>query len=105
MIPFALYVFLFSLIPPYVTAMSGEAPDPVASPPVPNAEDTPIPTSGDSALDKWSSGPEGWEGSGWLASSLGRVIVLGVVVLGGLSGFGAVRTAWNFIEYALGSAR
>lgn len=46
----------------------------------------------------WTEGPEGWEGEGWLASSLGRVVVLGVVVLGALSGFGALRTALNFFE-------
>ncbi|KAJ9097829.1 hypothetical protein QFC19_006697, partial [Naganishia cerealis] len=39
-----------------------------------------------------------WRKGGWLEPSLGRVVVLGVVVLGGLSGLGAVRTAWNFIE-------
>jgi hypothetical protein len=45
-----------------------------------------------------SSG-EDWEGEGWLAASLGRVVVLGIVALAGLSGFGAVRTAWNFMEH------
>lgn len=30
---------------------------------------------------------------------MGRVVVLGIVVLGGLSGFGAVRTAWVFLEH------
>ena len=39
-----------------------------------------------------------WRKGGWLEPSLGRVVVCGVVVLGGLSGLGAVRTAWNFIE-------
>lgn len=39
-----------------------------------------------------------WRRGGWLEPSLGRVVVCGVVVLGGLSGLGAVRTAWNFIE-------
>ena len=59
----------------------------------------------DEALVKWTtSGPEGWEGEGWLAPSLGRLIVLGVVVLGVLSGFGAVRTAWGFFEHASGVA-
>jgi hypothetical protein len=29
---------------------------------------------------------------------LGRVVVLGVVVMGALSGLGAVRTAWMFLE-------
>ncbi|KAJ9117890.1 hypothetical protein QFC20_000171 [Naganishia adeliensis] len=39
-----------------------------------------------------------WRKGGWLEPSLGRVVVCGVVVLGGLSGLGAVRTAWNFVE-------
>ena len=60
----------------------------------------------DDAIVNWStSGPEGWEGGGWLALSLGRVVVLGVVVLGGLSGFGAVRTAWDFFEHLSGAGR
>ncbi|KAJ9103955.1 hypothetical protein QFC21_002418 [Naganishia friedmannii] len=47
-----------------------------------------------------------WRRGGWLEPSLGRVVVCGVVVLGGLSGLGAVRTAWNFIEGGgLGSGR
>lgn len=50
-------------------------------------------------VSSWTEGPEGWEGGGWLAPSLGRVVVLGVVVLGALSGFGAVRTAWNFLDH------
>ncbi|RSH87209.1 hypothetical protein EHS25_003118 [Saitozyma podzolica] len=37
----------------------------------------------------WASGREGWEEGGWLASSMGRVVVLGVLILGSLSGFGA----------------
>ena len=53
----------------------------------------------------WSSGPEGWEGGGWLAPSLGRVVVLGVVVLGGLSGLGAVRSAWEYVEHVMGKTR
>lgn len=58
LVPFGLYLFLFSWIPPYVTAAT--------------------------------------DGSGWLAPALGRVVVLGVIVLGALSGFGAVRSAWAF---------
>lgn len=73
LIPFSLYGFLFTRIPPYVTAVPEELTD--------------------------DGTKEGWEGEGWLASSMGRVIVLGIIVLGGLSGFGAVRTAWNFIEH------
>lgn len=64
--------------------------------------DIPIPTS--IPTGSWAEGPEGWEGEGWLASSLGRVVVLGVVVLGALSGFGAVRTALNFYEQIKGGA-
>jgi hypothetical protein len=94
LVPFTLYIFLFTRIPPYVTAVASMAPslpeldnDGLAVEPV-------IPHGSVS----WTEGPEGWEGEGWLASSLGRVVVLGVVVLGALSGFGAVRTALNFYE-------
>lgn len=59
LVPFGLYVFTFTRIPPYVT-----------------------------------SDTETW--SGWLAPAFGRVVVMGVIVLGGLSGFGAVRTTWAF---------
>ena len=31
--------------------------------------------------------------------------MLGVVILGALSGFGAVRTAWGFFEHASGVNR
>jgi hypothetical protein len=68
-VPFGLYAFAFTFIPPYITTVRRD-------------------TSG-----------EDWEGEGWLASSLGRVVVLGIVALAGLSGFGAVRTAWNFVEH------
>jgi len=61
----------------------------------------PSPLSGSGS---WTEGPEGWEGEGWLASSLGRVVVMGVIVLGALSGFGAVRTALNFYEQIRGGA-
>lgn len=105
LIPFALYIFLFSRIPPYVTAMPAfgtAGASPAEEKIVPSSESTG--STIDDAITKWStSGPEGWEGEGWLAPSLGRVIVLGVIVLGSLSGFGAVRTAWNFIEYAWSS--
>lgn len=73
LIPFSLYGFLFTQIPPYVTAVPEEVTQ--------------------------DGTKEGWEGEGWLASTMGRVIVLGIIVLGGLSGFGAVRTAWNFGEH------
>jgi hypothetical protein len=52
-----------------------------------------------------ASSLEGWEGEGWLAPSLGRLVVLGVIVLGLLSGFGAVRTAWGFMEHIWGGGR
>jgi hypothetical protein len=65
--------------------------------------DVPIPTSIPGSVG-WTEGPEGWEGEGWLASSLGRVVVMGVIVLGALSGFGAVRTALNFYEQIKGGA-
>jgi hypothetical protein len=86
LIPFSLYVFLFTRIPPYITAMKPETMDPV------DAVDTDA---------SWASGREGWEEGGWLASSMGRVVVLGVLILGSLSGFGAVRTAWTFCEHLL----
>jgi hypothetical protein len=59
LLPFSLYAFVFTRIPPYITSDETE----------------------------WS---------GWLAPCLGRVVVLGVIALGGLSGFGAVRTTWTF---------
>ncbi|WVO15091.1 hypothetical protein L204_102735 [Cryptococcus depauperatus] len=99
LLPFLLYVFLFTRIPPYITAVS------VTPPPEPllpvNHQDSPTKaTTLDETIVQWStSGPEGWEQGGWLSPSLGRVVVLGVVVLGGLSGFGAVRSAWNFFEH------
>lgn len=98
-IPFALYCFMFTFIPPYVTSASPLSPD---IPVIPVNE-----TMGDTTgmdLDNVDNladldMAEGWEGEGWLASTLGRVVVLGVVTLAGLSGFGAMRTAWNFIEH------
>nr|XP_019046507.1 hypothetical protein I302_05257 [Kwoniella bestiolae CBS 10118]OCF25437.1 hypothetical protein I302_05257 [Kwoniella bestiolae CBS 10118] len=104
LIPFTLYIFLFTRIPPYITAIP-ITPAPV--PPTPVLEvDDPSSTAStiDEAIVQWStSGPEGWEEGGWLAPSLGRVVVLGVLVLGSLSGFGAVRSAWNFFEHAIGA--
>lgn len=75
LLPFAIYIFLFTRIPPYITAVKP-------------------------ADDQWA---EGWEGGGWLESSLGRVVVLGVVVIAGLSGIGAVVTAWDYLEQAAGT--
>jgi hypothetical protein len=107
LVPFGLYCFLWTRIPPYVTALPPVAsvlPNPIELDPHLDPSST-RPTFMDGAIVDWTSGPEGWEGSGWLASSLGRVIVLGVVVLGALSGFGAVRTAWGFFEHAAGASR
>ncbi|WWC70164.1 uncharacterized protein I206_104112 [Kwoniella pini CBS 10737] len=104
LIPFTLYIFLFTRIPPYITAIPIS---PAPSLPTPVLEvDDPASTAStiDEAIVQWStSGPEGWEEGGWLAPSLGRVVVLGVLVLGSLSGFGAVRTAWNFFEHSIGA--
>lgn len=41
---------------------------------------------------------EDWQRGGWLEPSLGRVVVCGIIIMGALSGFGAVRTAWGFYE-------
>jgi hypothetical protein len=79
LLPFGIYIFLFTRIPPYITTVA-----PILSP--------------DEAGEYDSSQHEGWEGGGWLEPSLGRVVVLGVVVMGALSGLGAVRTAWIFLE-------
>ncbi len=80
--------------------------------PIPTVETDPeldptttTPSSIDEAIVSWTSRPEGWEGGGWLAPSLGRVVVLGVFVLGTLSGFGAMRTAWGFWEHDAGAGR
>lgn len=92
-------MFLFTRIPPYITAV----PVNFQVIPTPSVDmDDPSSTAStiDEAIVQWStSGPEGWEQGGWLAPSLGRVVVLGVVILGSLSGFGAVRSAWNFFEH------
>ncbi|OCF39646.1 hypothetical protein I317_06557 [Kwoniella heveanensis CBS 569] len=104
LIPFTLYIFLFTRIPPYITAVPLA---PVATTPTPVVEaEGPSSTAStiDEAIAQWStSGREGWEEGGWLAPSLGRVVVLGVLTLGSLSGFGAVRSAWNFFEHSIGA--
>ncbi|WVF71349.1 hypothetical protein IAT40_006152 [Kwoniella sp. CBS 6097] len=105
LIPFTLYIFLFTRIPPYITAVP-LAPVPTNTPtPVMEVEDPSSTASTiDEAIAQWStSGREGWEEGGWLAPSLGRVVVLGVLTLGSLSGFGAVRSAWNFFEHSIGA--
>nr|XP_031863434.1 uncharacterized protein CI109_001310 [Kwoniella shandongensis]KAA5530506.1 hypothetical protein CI109_001310 [Kwoniella shandongensis] len=107
LIPFTLYIFLFTLIPPYITAVPISAlPSPAATPAYDAADPSSTASTIDEAIVQWStSGPEGWEEGGWLAPSLGRVVVLGVVTLGSLSGFGAVRSAWNFIEHIKAGSR
>ncbi len=50
------------------------------------------------STDQEAEEPELWQKGGWLEPSLGRVVVCGVVVLGGLSGLGAVRSSWIFLE-------
>ncbi|KAL7421922.1 hypothetical protein Q5752_003694 [Cryptotrichosporon argae] len=120
LIPFLLYIFLFTRIPPYITASSSA---PASELDVADVDvDMDMLAEGarvmgvgmgmdvdgaaatlDDRIAQWSEGPEGWEGEGWLASSLGRVVVLGVIVLAGLSGLGAVRTAWDFFEHAAGA--
>ncbi|ODO09120.1 hypothetical protein I350_02720 [Cryptococcus amylolentus CBS 6273] len=100
LIPFSLYIFLFTRIPPYITAVPLVLSQPEPSPSLDVDDPSATAATLDEAIVQWStSGPEGWEQGGWLAPSLGRVVVLGIVVLGGLSGFGAVRTAWNFFEH------
>ncbi|WVQ80237.1 hypothetical protein IAT38_002342 [Cryptococcus sp. DSM 104549] len=100
LIPFTLYIFLFTLIPPYITAVPITAVVPTPTPSLDQEGPSSTASTLDEAIVQWStSGPEGWEEGGWLAPSLGRVVVLGVVALGGLSGFGAVRSAWNFFEH------
>ncbi|OWT40322.1 hypothetical protein C362_01941 [Cryptococcus neoformans Bt1] len=105
LIPFTLYMFLFTRIPPYITAVPMNVQ--VVSTPSMDVEDPSSTASSiDEAIVQWStSGPEGWEQGGWLAPSLGRVVVLGVVILGSLSGFGAVRSAWNFFEHRRAGSR
>ncbi|KAL1411436.1 hypothetical protein Q8F55_002392 [Vanrija albida] len=105
LIPFALYVFLFTRIPPYIT-VTAVPPREIANATTPaDAGGNGTASIGD-ALVEWStSGPEGWERGGWLASSLGRVVVLGVVVIAGLSGVGAIVTAWDYLEQARGAGR
>lgn len=82
--------------------MTGPEPTSVAPP-------APAETSAEgveAAIVEWSTtGPEGWEAGGWLSSSLGRVVVLGVVIMAALSGIGAVRTAWDYLELAAGGGR
>ncbi|ORY32871.1 Abscisic acid G-protein coupled receptor-domain-containing protein [Naematelia encephala] len=106
LIPFSLYCFLFTRIPPYIAAVPLRTLIPQPTPTDDGYDPEPSPSSIDEAIAKWTeSGPEGWEGEGWLAPSLGRLVALGVVVLATLSGFGAARTAWGFFEHASAGTR
>lgn len=98
-------MFLFTRIPPYITAVPMNV-QVVSTPSMDIDDPSSTASSIDEAIVQWStSGPEGWEQGGWLAPSLGRVVVLGVVILGSLSGFGAVRSAWNFFEHRRAGSR
>lgn len=70
-VPYTLYIFLFTRLPPYITVH--------------------VDADGDGVED-WAN----W--AGWVAPAMGRLVFMGVICLGGLSGFGAVRTAWMFWE-------
>lgn len=70
-VPYTVYIFIFTRLPPYITVH--------------------IDADGDGVED-WAS----W--AGWVAPAMGRLVFMGVICLGGLSGFGAVRTAWMFWE-------
>nr|WVH01961.1 golgi pH regulator [Naematelia aurantialba] len=106
LIPFSLYCFLFTRIPPYIAAVPLRSVIPQPTPTDDESDAEPSPSSIDEAIAKWTeSGPEGWEGEGWLAPSLGRLVALGVIVLATLSGFGAARTAWGFFEHASAGTR
>lgn len=148
LVPFGLYIFLFTRIPPYVTTLDASIPEvelesmirsgnmsqlvngtriipsyrlKAALPQVVHLGDLADLDESEQPEDETEEeSPEGeddeytyeeyqyafeyysqqqmWRKGGWLEPSLGRVVVCGVVVLGGLSGLGAVRTAWNFIE-------
>lgn len=106
LVPFTLYIFLFTRIPPYVTT----------SMPPHQGFNVTLPSShgiknihsidlGDvSELDPplmeepAAAEAVAWSRGGWLEPSLGRVVVCGVVALGLLSGYGAIRTAYMFNE-------
>jgi hypothetical protein len=110
LVPFSIYVFLLTRIPPYITTIepptlssynhssltwSKGFPSSIElGSPDDDHEDEPAVA----LFDETMSNQEGWQKGGWLEPSLGRVLACGVVVLGGLSGLGAVRTAWNFVE-------
>ncbi len=49
--------------------------------------------------------PEGMPTHSVLASTLSRLTVIGIVILGALSGFGAIDTAWDFFPVFSRSAK
>jgi hypothetical protein len=146
LVPFGLYVFLFTRIPPYITTVDsplsqqelddilrsgnfsqtvngtrrissqrlkaafpqivelGDLDELQESDTLTNGTETEQTNFDEEAYEDYEyafeyySQQQMWRKGGWLEPSLGRVVVCGVVVLGGLSGLGAVRTAWNFVE-------
>jgi hypothetical protein len=131
MIPFGVYIFLFTRIPPYITESSYTSPILALNSTEGMGRNGTVRTGGgrialpkhvhlgdyldldeseyplDMDRDEEEGGyedkegegeQEDWQRGGWLEPSLGRVLVCGIIVMGGLSGFGAVRTAWNFYE-------
>jgi hypothetical protein len=114
LVPFSLYIFLFTRIPPYITTIAPAVPSTAFNsssltwtkgfPSSVEIDLDDLPEDEEPAKipglddDEDYANQEGWQKGGWLEPSLGRVLACGVVVLGGLSGLGAVRTSWNFIE-------
>lgn len=105
LVPFLLYVFLFTRIPPYVTTtlplQQGLNVTLPSSHGIKNIQS--IDLGDESELDPpqvevSTAESAAWSRGGWLEPSLGRVVVCGVVVLGLLSGYGAIRTAYMFYE-------
>ena len=38
----------------------------------------------------------------WMGTTFARLVLLGVVLLGGLSGYGSVTTAWGYFPFICG---
>lgn len=125
LVPFCLYVFVFTRIPPYVTTdlptlavevsnytslrpvktsgrIAGHLPTSIHLGDIADLEERPdVPFDSEvlaTGGSIWTSQQELWQHGGWLEPSLGRVVVCGIIILGLLSGFGAIRTAWMFYE-------
>lgn len=133
MIPFGIYVFAFTRIPPYVTTDhlglsavmlanqnettvvngttivvgAGKTSHRIALPAhvhlgdykdLNDDADNATDPSREDAGERDDGVQEDWQRGGWLEPSLGRVVVCGIIIMGALSGFGAVRTAWGFYE-------